>query len=206
MSLSLKRITVGTWPMNTYIITCESTGSQAIVDPGAEPEKIMAIASENPVSMILITHGHEDHISALEEIRRETGAPVFIHPLDAEAFRIDYDYPFEDDGELMLGEMSLQTIHTPGHTQGSTCIDLKDHRILVGDTVFVGGPGKTWSPEEFQQLMLTMETKVFKWSDEIEFFPGHGPSGWIRDERPQYEAFVARGYSKTLFGDITWEN
>jgi glyoxylase-like metal-dependent hydrolase (beta-lactamase superfamily II) len=84
-------------------------------------------------------------------------------------------------------------------------LDLGDGRILVGDTIFVGGPGKTWSSDEFATTMRTMQEIVFKWPDETRFYPGHGPSGTIGAERPAFESFVARGWSSKLYGDVTWE-
>ena len=86
-----------------------------------------------------------------------------------------------------------------------TCLDLGDRRILVGDTIFVGGPGKTWSAQEFSTTMRTMQEIVFAWPDETRFYPGHGPSGVIGTERPAFERFVARGWSPKLHGDVTWE-
>jgi glyoxylase-like metal-dependent hydrolase (beta-lactamase superfamily II) len=86
-----------------------------------------------------------------------------------------------------------------------TCLDLGDGRILVGDTIFVGGPGKTWSGEDFATTMGTMQQIVFTWPDETQFFPGHGSSGVIGEERPVFEAFVTRGWSSKLHGDVTWD-
>ena len=74
----------------------------------------------------------------------------------------------------------------------------------MGDTVFVGGPGRTWSPADFTVTMQTMQNIVFQWSDETKFFPGHGPSGIIGKERPAFEAFTARGWSDDLEGDVSW--
>lgn len=215
MALKLIKLLVGPWPMNTYIIY-DTSGDIAIVDPGAEEDKIIEYVQNiqnyvdissrchGEVRMILITHGHPDHTGALEKIRKETGAPTYIHPLDADIFNIEYDKPFIHNGEIYLGGSTLKTIHTPGHTPGSTCIDLLDHRIIVGDTLFVGGPGKTSSASEFKKTMNTMESIVFKWSDDTLFFPGHGIQGLIGDERQKYELFVARGWLVNLYGDVTW--
>lgn len=98
----------------------------------------------------------------------------------------------------------MKVIHAPGHTPGQVCFDLEDDRIVVGDTVFVNGPGATRSPEDFGVTMNTMQNIVFKWPDATEFFPGHGPDGKIGDERDAFEAFTARGWPADLKGDVTW--
>jgi glyoxylase-like metal-dependent hydrolase (beta-lactamase superfamily II) len=85
-----------------------------------------------------------------------------------------------------------------------TSFDLGDGRVIVGDTIFVNGPGKTWSAEDFNTTIRTMQEVVFKWPDDTEFFPGHGPNGKIGSERPKFEAFLAKGWSEGLHGDVTW--
>src|SRR4030042_120678 len=102
--------------------------------------------------------------------------------------------------------MRLKTIHTPGHSPGSSCIDLCDHRVLVGDTIFVGGPGKTMSASDFNTTMNTMKAIVFKWIDDTEFFPGHGLHGCIGEERHKFELFLSHGWNENLFGDVTRED
>lgn len=196
---------VGPWPMNTYAVIDEETGTSAIIDPGAEPETILALVDATQVSKILITHGHFDHVDALDAIKSATGAPVYMHPADAENFDLKYDQPLGHNQVIQLGNLHIRALHTPGHTPGMTCLDLGDGRILVGDTIFVGGPGKTWSPEEFATTMRTMREIVFTWPDKTAFYPGHGPSGVIGKERPAFEAFVARGWPADLYGDVTWE-
>jgi glyoxylase-like metal-dependent hydrolase (beta-lactamase superfamily II) len=128
-----------------------------------------------------------------------------MHPLEVEKFGLDYDIPFEDGMSIPLGGGSLQAIHTPGHTPGMTSLRLDEERVVVGDTLFVGGPGRTWSAEEFATSMQTMQEIVFQWADATHFYPGHGPSGQIGVERSAFEAFVARGWAADLFGDVTWK-
>ena len=205
MTTKLIKQTVGPWPMNAYVLIDEETITSAIIDPGAQPEVILAQVEGTQVKAILITHGHADHIGALEEIKEASKAPVYINPDEAQAFELDFDIPVQDEQVISIGKIKLRAIHTPGHTPGMTCFDLGDGRILVGDTIFVGGPGKTWSNEDFATTMRTMRETVFTWPDETQFFPGHGPNGVIGQERPAFASFEARGWSGKLYGDVTWE-
>lgn len=204
MPILMQTREVGPWPMNTYLLICEETRKSVVVDPGADPNVILDSAKDTAISNILITHGHPDHIQALDEIKRRTNALVYMNDLDADKFGIKYDIPLMDEGIIAFGENKIKAIFTPGHTPGSTSFDLGDGRIIVGDTIFVGGPGHTSSPDDFSTTMHTMQHIVFSWTDETLFFPGHGPQGTIGAERPAFESFLARGWSDNLFGDVTW--
>jgi glyoxylase-like metal-dependent hydrolase (beta-lactamase superfamily II) len=205
MAAKLIKEEVGPWQMNTYLVICDETNSSAIVDPGADAEDILAMAEGTNVEKILITHTHSDHIGALAEVKSATNAPVYVHPVDAKQARIAYDVALQDGDEIEVGNLRLRVIHAPGHTPGQVCLMLEDGRVLVGDTIFVGGPGRTSSHKDFKTTMNTMQEIVFTWPDDTEFYPGHGPSGVIGTERPAFEAFVARGWSSKLRGDVTWE-
>ena len=205
MSAALLSRQVGPWPMNTYVVICKHSGRSAIIDPGAEPDTILAMAQDTTVEKILLTHAHPDHVGALESVKTATGAPVFLHPLGREEFGIEFDQPLSDGEILSVGDIELRAVHTPGHTPGMISL-LIDHRVLVGDTLFVGGPGRTWSSDDFATTMRTLQEIVFKWPDETEFYPGHGPQGTIGQERPAFEAFVARGWPDDLHGDVTWSD
>lgn len=196
---------VGPWPMNSYIIMDENSNISVIFDPGADPEKILEHTNRTKVAAIILTHGHQDHIGGLKKIKSQTDAPVYIHPEESSHFNIEYDIPVKDGDMLTFGGISLCVIFTPGHTPGQCCFNLGDGRIIVGDTIFVGGPGRTWSSKDFTTTMKIMQEIVFKWPDETTFYPGHGPSGNIGQERPAFEAFAAKGWHKKLKGDITWE-
>jgi len=205
MPAKLIKKEVGPWSMNTYLVVCEETNCSAIVDPGADADDIIALAEGTNVVKILITHTHSDHIGALAEVKTATGAPVCVHPLDAKKARIQVDAPLQDGDQVDVGNLRLRVIHAPGHTPGQVCFALRDGRVLVGDTIFVGGPGRTDSPKDFAATMDTMRAIVFTWPDETAFYPGHGPSGEIGTERSAFEAFVARGWSSELRGDVTWD-
>ncbi len=205
MTLKLIKQEVGPWPMNAYLLIDEDSNTSAIIDPGADANKLLLLAEGTQVAAIFITHGHADHVGALDEVKAATKAPVYMNPIDAEGFNIKFDKSLQDGQLIAVGSRQLRAIHAPGHTPGLTCLDLGDGRILVGDTIFVGGPGKTWSGEDFATTMGTMERIIFSWPDETQFYPGHGPSGVIGQERPAYEYFVARGWPPDLYGDVTWE-
>jgi len=204
MPLKLIQKAVGPWPMNTYIVIDEKTQTSAIIDPGADAEVILSLVDGTRVDKILLTHGHEDHVMVLDDIREATDAPVYLHPKDAAHFELSYDVPLHDGDVISIGHLNLMVIHTPGHTPGQCCFDLGDGRIIVGDTIFVGGPGRTWTPEDFKTTLQTMKAIVFQWPEETEFFPGHGSSGNIGDEKPAFEAFVSRSWPDDLEGDVTW--
>ena len=205
MTLKLIKLEVGPWPMNAHILVDEESNTSAIIDPGADANRILSAVEGTQVAVILVTHGHADHVGALDEIKSATHAPVFMNPIDAEGFNLQFDQALQDGQLISIGSQQLRAIHTPGHTPGQTSLDLGDGRILVGDTIFVGGPGKTWSGEDFATTVRTMQEIVFNWPDETRFYPGHGPSGLISQERAAFEVFVARGWPRDLHGDVTWE-
>lgn len=205
MKAKLLHKAVGPWPMNTYIVICEETQTSAIIDPGAEADTILGLSGGTKVEAILLTHGHGDHTMALDEVKEWTDAPVYLHPKEAAHFELGYDIPIQGDQLIKIGNLYLKVIHTPGHTPGQCCFDLGDGRIIVGDTIFVGGPGRTWSPQDFTVTMETMQQIVFNWPDDTEFFPGHGSNGKIGDERLAFETFLTHGWSKNLEGDVTWK-
>jgi hydroxyacylglutathione hydrolase len=158
--------------VNAYVI--HAPKGDIIVDAGAEPEKILA-TTRNPVSAILITHGHADHISALNTLRERTGAPVYVHPKDAESAGVR-NYELLQDGEgITLAGQRLYVIHTPGHSPGSvTFVVGKDQ--IVGDLVLPGSVGRTdISGASWEQIEVSLRKVLPYWEDETHLYPGHGP-------------------------------
>jgi glyoxylase-like metal-dependent hydrolase (beta-lactamase superfamily II) len=190
--------------MNTYALICPETKQSVLIDPGAEPDTLLQMLEDSRPIAILLTHAHHDHVGALAEMKIELNVPVYLHPADSH-MGVAADEWFADGDRLTLGQHTLQFIHTPGHTPGMVTVMLPDRRAIVGDTIFKGGPGKTWSPHNFAKTLETMRNIVFQWPDETDCFPGHGPSFLIGDERPAFEAFIGRTHPAGLYGDVTWE-
>jgi glyoxylase-like metal-dependent hydrolase (beta-lactamase superfamily II) len=115
------------------------------------------------------------------------------------------DYWLEDGDTLRVGKHTIQIVFTPGHTADQVCYAIEgDSRVIVGDTIFEGGPGKTWSVEGFQTTLKTLREVILRWSDDTVCHPGHGPSFRLGDHRHEIEAFLGKDHGE-FFGDATWE-
>lgn len=201
--LELQRVEVGPWPMNCYLLRCPVSAEVAIVDPGADAETILAAAGDALVRCILLTHGHPDHVGALDDVRQATGAPVGIHPADATKFDVQADFPLVDGMEVRVGDGLVWVAHTPGHTPGSVCLRLNG-QVVVGDAIFPGGPGHTATPQDLRQSLDTLGLTVFGWPGTTELHPGHGGHTTVEAEHAAFLRFVAGGLAADLCGDVSW--
>ncbi|MDR3575316.1 MAG: MBL fold metallo-hydrolase [Anaerolineaceae bacterium] len=205
-SLELKKLIVGLWQENCYLILNRNLNEAMLVDPGDEAEQIKAWIGGLPVSQILLTHAHADHLGAVNELRAYYRVHVGLNPADRELAaerQVALDFELNDGDIFWPGPDEIVISHTPGHTAGSVCLHFND-RALVGDVIFPGGPGHTHNPQELSQSILSLQTKVFKWSDQTELFPGHGLSTTVGQERPGFTAFLDRPRPPELFGDVSW--
>nr|HID13821.1 MBL fold metallo-hydrolase [Anaerolineae bacterium] len=189
--LELRVLPVGEYGTNCYLLACPETGQALLVDPGADPEAVLALCEGVQVARILLTHGHFDHLLALEPVRAALGAPVGVHPADAVAFGVQADFDLRDGMRLRVGRRFVRIVHVPGHTSGSVALRF-DRRAIVGDAVFPGGPGHTGTPEALQTLLLSLQRTVFTWPDDTVLYPGHGDPTTVEAERPAFQTFLAR--------------
>lgn len=201
--IELRQRQVGPWPMNTYALVCPTTQASVLFDPGADPDSLSAMLAGSQPTAILLTHTHPDHIGALAEMRTRLGVPLLAHP-NARGRNIVANRWLTTGDTLQVGLHTLQVYHTPGHIDDQICFAIQhDPRIIVGDTIFAGGPGHTRSSADFQTTLSTLRNVVLAWPDASICHPGHGPSFRLGDLRKAIEAFVQRDHAD-FCGDAEW--
>jgi hydroxyacylglutathione hydrolase len=203
--LELRYRTVGSWMVNAYALVCPRTAESVLIDPGSEAGMLEEmLTGTNPVA-ILVTHSHPDHIGALATMRTRLSVPVMAHAgSEGEPSPVKADQWLRDGDTLVVGDHRIHIIHTPGHTADQVCIKLiDDHRILVGDTIFAGGPGRTLSGRDFQATLKTLERIILSWSDNTVCYPGHGDAFQLGLCRKAIETFLKKDHGG-FFGDAEW--
>lgn len=201
MTMDYKLVVVGPLDTNCYLVYCRETLECAIIDPGAEADRIFPVVAEFELRPVLIlnTHGHIDHTGANKDIKEKFNIPLLIHPQDrpllekVQQFELSFflgakesppaDRFLEDSEVISVGRSSLRVIHTPGHTPGSVIL-LGDGVLFSGDTLFCGGVGRTDLPGgSLRDLEESIKTKILTLSPEIIVLPGHGPWTTIGEEK-----------------------
>ena len=206
MAFVRKSFPVGPLQCNCTVLGDDETGAGLVCDPGGNPERIMAVVRELGLKItgIIHTHAHLDHVLAADEIRRQTGAPVWLHRGDkflwdgleqqCLSFGVAYvpqgnpDNWLEDEQVLAGGG---RCIHTPGHTPGSSSFYFEDARLLLaGDTLFLGSVGRTDFPGgDSRALKQSIQQRLYSLDEAAVVVTGHGPETSIGREMRQ-NAFV----------------
>ena len=202
-NIKIKKFSLGPYGTNTYLLFCKKTNESAVIDAPGDPETVLDALEGSTPKYILMTHNHMDHTGALEKLKTDLKVPIAAHPAEASGFPVVPDMELKDQDTVAVGRLSFTVIHTPGHTPGSICF-LYDKYLISGDTLFPGGPGKTWSPDAFKQIIDSLTQKVFSLPDDTQVFPGHGDTAVVKKERANYEAFAARGIDPKTCGDVSW--
>ena len=205
----LQGFPVGPIAANCFIVGDDATREVFVIDPGDEPERILATLRTlraRPTA-IVNTHGHFDHIQGVNAVRRATGAPFWIHeaerdvlaqgPARAKAiFGIDLppspvpDRWLLEGDRLTVGTLGFTVRHTPGHSPGGICL-IGEGVAFVGDTLFAGSIGRTDLPGADAETLLESIVRVLlPLPDETVCYPGHGPETTIGEER-RANPFVA---------------
>jgi glyoxylase-like metal-dependent hydrolase (beta-lactamase superfamily II) len=190
----IEKLVVGPFENNVFVLRCKSSGEAAIVDAANEHDLLLDVSRATGVRRVLTTHGHWDHIQAVEAVR-DAGIDVGIAPEDASMLPA-YDFTIPDDDVIQVGDLRLHTIHTPGHTQGSTCFLLEGRPVLFsGDTLFPGGPGNTSLPGgDFDQIIESIDRRLFALPSDLLVLPGHGLDTTLDAERPHLQEWIDRGW------------
>jgi glyoxylase-like metal-dependent hydrolase (beta-lactamase superfamily II) len=208
MMIELKALPVGDYQTNCYLLVEGETDKGILVDPGEEAQKILTWIGNTRITHLLLTHGHGDHVGALQTVRQALDVKVGIHPDDAEAFSLHADFKLLPGAILDLGDTHIEIVHVPGHTPGSVAFKLIEedtfHHVLSGDAIFPGGPGYTETPEDLTTSLESLTSTVFTWPDDVRLHPGHGDSTTVGQERPAFEAFRKHRHAPDLCGDVSW--
>ena len=180
--------------MNGYIVGCAATGQAAVIDPGFDADKILQrlTASGLTVEQILLTHGHQDHISALAEIGRATSAPARIHSRDLGLTGSVADQiagELEEGKVVHIGKLRFEIRSTPGHTAGGISL-VHEEMAFVGDALFAGSLGGTRSVVNYRMQRQAVAEKLLGLDANVALFPGHGPATTVGEEREHNPFFL----------------
>jgi len=198
----IKRLKLGPFSTNAYIVTCLKTGESILIDAPAQAGVIEKELNDTNLRYLLLTHNHMDHIGALQEFQSKDFL-LAAHHLDSDGLPYPVDIMLNDGDRVNFGQISVEVLHTPGHTRGSLCFKIGKN-LFAGDTIFEGGPGRTASPEAFCQIIHSLEKKIFILPDDTSILPGHGENTFLKKEKEEYRIFASRSHDPHLCGDVIW--
>jgi hydroxyacylglutathione hydrolase len=194
---------VGPLQCNCSVIGDEKTREAIVVDPGDDIEHVLAVIQRHglAVKQIVITHGHIDHIGGAMKLKAATGAPIQMNEgdlmqigmLEIQAAWIGVAPPpptkvdalLADAATITAGALRAEVIHTPGHTEGSSCLYFPvEKKLIAGDTLFAGSIGRTDLPGgSFEKIIESLHGRLLALPDDTIVIPGHGPATTIGEER-----------------------
>jgi glyoxylase-like metal-dependent hydrolase (beta-lactamase superfamily II) len=193
-AVRVDKVVVGPFENNAYVVRCKGTGEAVLVDAANEHELLVPLCRELGVRRVLTTHGHFDHIQAVEACR-DAGIDVGVAAEDAKMLP-SYDFVIDDEDVIAVGDLRLRAIHTPGHTPGSTSFLLDGEPLLfTGDTLFPGGPGNTiFEGASFEEIIDSIDHRLFTLPVDMLVLPGHGLDTTVGTARPHLQEWVDRGW------------
>ncbi|HJT36901.1 MAG TPA: MBL fold metallo-hydrolase [Actinomycetota bacterium] len=190
--VAVKKLSVGPFDNNVYVVRDAASNDALIVDGAADAERILREVEDLRVLGIVETHGHPDHVQALPDLVAALKVPVYAHAGDAARMPVETQ-ALRDGQTIVVGGAEIGVMHTPGHTPGSISL-IAGPFLFSGDTLFPAGPGGTdGNAARFTQLMQSLD-RLFELPDETRICPGHGLDSTIGRERPYLETWRARGW------------
>jgi hydroxyacylglutathione hydrolase len=195
-------ITVGAFQENCYLYACPQTLEAVIIDPGDEAPRILERIQDLKFvpRYIINTHGHIDHICAIDAVSEVYPVPLAIHPADVPMYTDERaasmfgrkaplvkrkpDILLREGDTLSFGTLTLEVLHTPGHTPGGICLVSRPYCVFSGDTLFQRGIGRTDLPGgNYEQLVTCIREKLYTLDEDLVVFPGHGEPTTIGEEK-----------------------
>lgn len=192
---------VGPMDNNVWLVTEGEEG--LLIDAAADPLAILDLMGDTPVTHLVTTHAHHDHIGALADVAHHCGARLVAGAPDADAIEAATGVRIDDrvwDGDTFaLGDLTVSVIGLVGHTPGSVALAIAPPdspvQLFTGDSLFPGGVGRTAGPREFASLIDEVTSKIFdRFDDATQVHPGHAASTTLGAERPHLEEWSERGW------------
>jgi hydroxyacylglutathione hydrolase len=201
--LRIEELMLSRWEVNSFIVVCKQTNKSVLIDVPPGALTLIKSLEGADLQYVLLTHGHIDHIAGLPAFKNRMKVPIAAHAGDVGWMEFPPDRLLNDGDVLSVGNIKIEVMYTPGHTPGSVCFKIGKY-LISGDTLFPGGPGRTETPAEFQQILKSLNEKVFTLPDDTGVYPGHGDSTNLKKEKAEYAVFASKPHGKDLSGDIVW--
>ena len=198
-NLSITKMSVGDMDNNAYLLRCQRTDEQVMIDAANEPNRLLSLIGADGLVRVVTTHRHADHWQGLAAVVEATGAETVAGADDAPGIPVPITRPVLHGDTVAVGDCELEVIHLVGHTPGSIALLYDDPsgtpHLFSGDSLFPGGVGKTWSAADFKTLLDEVTAKLFdRLPDETWFYPGHGDDSTLGEQRPHLDEWRARGW------------
>jgi hydroxyacylglutathione hydrolase len=179
--LVFKQFVVGHMANFNYLIGDRSSGELAVIDPAWDANLIKQKASElnMTISMIILTHGHPDHIEAIDQLTKSNPLPIYISADEPQLFNkgLNTIRTTIDQQLISIGGVSVKCVHTPGHTPGSQCLQVEE-KLITGDTLFINACGRCDLPGGDPATMYdTLYTRLLPLNENLVIYPGHQYGG-----------------------------
>ena len=190
----------GSWEVDNNVWLVGDDTEVLVVDAAHDAPAILEAVGGRRVVAIVCTHGHNDHVNAVGDLVRATGATASLHPDDRVLW--DQTQPEPPGGELAdgqdftVGDVELTVLHTPGHAPGACCLHAPALGVLLsGDTLFSGGPGATGrSFSDFPTIIDSISERLLTLPADTVVLTGHGDTTTIGDEAPHLQEWLDRGH------------